>query len=758
MDRLASVEAPSGDRHRAQQRQDSKGIPKYLRPFLPYVDKRRDAHSIETFASSEPHKISLHTIKFWLRICDGSHKNHCLPDSLALSPGPQWLVDIQNNCIVPSQGKQRYVALSYVRGKPGSLCALLSNTHELQLQGSLLEAKLPRTIRDAMKLVSALGERYMWVDRLCIIQDDEVMKASQLRIMGAIYARAYFTIVAAQGRNDIHPLHNGLFTNDSFLEDVSCGCKRSIVDPSALRARGPLHCKSSSQTNQVKRQGGKFFGDVGGLDITHPIIVSNSSNGCSFVVPRPCHHNQPTSESDAGSVDAACTRQQSAMTKYCHHQAEKWKLWTVDQHGTHDTIMEEQYSRLQETKWYSRGWTFQEYLLSRRRLIFHGNTVNWECHCASWHENQRLISPESCSTPLPHTDFGLIVEPWPNFHRYGRVASMFSLRDLTYDEDVLDAFSGVLDAFGRVFKGGFISGLPQMLFDAALLWQPYSPMRRRMPSSNTAKTTGVVVLPSWSWVGWQGELNSESWRSGCSYIRQHNQDNPMDNDAELEDTQPSSWVTTSTVEWHHHSNPADKDWGRWTLIEGLSASALDEDGWTEHTCFQTHHPYFTHRCDPLQGFWHPIPLLLQSDSSPFTNVGAPFIRTRRTTRAELQISSFFLNKKASMCCTAVLSTQDHNWAGVLRLNNQLEENSILKGEVCDLLEISAGSVRDQESDAVSFDEWFLEECPRRSGHYDFINVLWVEWTAGIAYRKAAGRVGKTIWDTVAREVEDVVIG
>jgi len=29
----------------------------------------------------------------------------------------------------------------------------------------------------------------------------------------------------------------------------------------------------------------------------------------------------------------------------------------------------------------------------------------------------------------------------------------------------------------------------------------------------------VAVLPSWSWAGWQGNINSESWRSGYDYLR-----------------------------------------------------------------------------------------------------------------------------------------------------------------------------------------------------------------------------------------------
>ena len=57
--------------------------------------------------------------------------------------------------------------------------------------------KLPRTIRDAMLLVRLLGIGYLWVDSLCIVQDDEEHKSKQIANMGKIYQEACFVILAA---------------------------------------------------------------------------------------------------------------------------------------------------------------------------------------------------------------------------------------------------------------------------------------------------------------------------------------------------------------------------------------------------------------------------------------------------------------------------------------------------------------------------------------------------------------------------------
>ena len=46
-----------------------------------------------------------------------------------------------------------------------------------------------------MDLVSALGERHLWVDTLCIVQDNEETKHDLISKIDAIYARAVAMIM-----------------------------------------------------------------------------------------------------------------------------------------------------------------------------------------------------------------------------------------------------------------------------------------------------------------------------------------------------------------------------------------------------------------------------------------------------------------------------------------------------------------------------------------------------------------------------------
>ena len=55
------------------------------------------------------------------------------------------------------------------------------------------------TIDNAIKVVQALGMRYLWADAVCNDQADIAQKMSQVKIMNLIYAGAFATIIALQG-------------------------------------------------------------------------------------------------------------------------------------------------------------------------------------------------------------------------------------------------------------------------------------------------------------------------------------------------------------------------------------------------------------------------------------------------------------------------------------------------------------------------------------------------------------------------------
>ena len=78
---------------------------------------------------------------------------------------------------------------------------LYSNMESLMRKDGLLEVvhALPQTITDAIEVVKGMGERYLWTDALCILQENTTESLEQISYMDRVYSGAICTIVAAQG-------------------------------------------------------------------------------------------------------------------------------------------------------------------------------------------------------------------------------------------------------------------------------------------------------------------------------------------------------------------------------------------------------------------------------------------------------------------------------------------------------------------------------------------------------------------------------
>ena len=118
------------------------------------------------------------------------------------------LIDVHTNSIICPSGNTRYVALSYVWGRvevtQNLTRCLKSNVGTLEQPGSLIRPEfyegIPWTVRDAIEVVRKVGLRYLWVDSLCIVQDDDTgEKADVISKMELVYGGAFLTIMAATG-------------------------------------------------------------------------------------------------------------------------------------------------------------------------------------------------------------------------------------------------------------------------------------------------------------------------------------------------------------------------------------------------------------------------------------------------------------------------------------------------------------------------------------------------------------------------------
>ncbi len=92
-----------------------------------------------------------------------------------------------------------YVALSHCWGNTRHITTEKNNI-EGHKKGIPLQ-RLPKTLQDAIVFTKSIGLRYLWIDSLCIVQDDMNDWKNEAAKMSDVYRNAYCTI-AATGSND----------------------------------------------------------------------------------------------------------------------------------------------------------------------------------------------------------------------------------------------------------------------------------------------------------------------------------------------------------------------------------------------------------------------------------------------------------------------------------------------------------------------------------------------------------------------------
>ena len=169
----------------------------------------------------------LSLIQRWRDLCHTRHGDTCdLPAWLDTEEGLTGLrlLDVQEMCIVQiDTSPPPYAVLSYVWGASDleHICTTQStNLSKRTRSKSLMNVHLPETIKDAIYLLPKIGLRYLWVDALCIVQDDSADKAVQVAQMDVIAARSELTIIAASNASRSQGLAN-LYTRKPLQDRVT---------------------------------------------------------------------------------------------------------------------------------------------------------------------------------------------------------------------------------------------------------------------------------------------------------------------------------------------------------------------------------------------------------------------------------------------------------------------------------------------------------------------------------------------------------
>ncbi|KAI1400944.1 heterokaryon incompatibility protein-domain-containing protein [Hypoxylon fuscum] len=146
------------------------------------------------------------TAKVWLENCLSKHQSCSSKVPTAALPSRYLDINdgVHDDKIFLRDGgaeiDHRYVALSHCWGTAHQL-RTTSTTFQGHKQGIPIH-RLPNTFKDAVQVVRALGLRYLWIDSLCIVQDDIEDWRKESGKMAEIYRNAHFVLAAARSDSD----------------------------------------------------------------------------------------------------------------------------------------------------------------------------------------------------------------------------------------------------------------------------------------------------------------------------------------------------------------------------------------------------------------------------------------------------------------------------------------------------------------------------------------------------------------------------
>lgn len=178
-------------------------------------------------------------VRQYLDECYGVHKN-CPAHITPTLPTRVIAIAMESGSIsarlYTSRENERaeYVALSYCWGGKQRY-ATTSSTLESMHQDLPL-TKLPQTILDAILVTAKLGIRFLWVDALCIIQDNAADRIAEVNFMSFIYKNATLTIAASNASSVSEGFLMTIPTSRSFYvrSCYSTGTSLSLVKYSSI--------------------------------------------------------------------------------------------------------------------------------------------------------------------------------------------------------------------------------------------------------------------------------------------------------------------------------------------------------------------------------------------------------------------------------------------------------------------------------------------------------------------------------------------
>jgi hypothetical protein len=204
-------------------------------------------------------KIAFRRLASWIGDCSANHQL-CRPAPMNPSL-PTRVLDVlasdRSVALLGTRGQRgRYMALSHSWGMSSRLMATASTLEDLK--GGIAISFLPKTFQGAIHITKKLGIKYLWIDCLCIVQDDPLDWEREASAMGQVYRSSYLTLSAASSTDS----NTGCFpsrTQDSYITPGTL----SLGYQTTRDATGPDSCTLTfSQSSQPGKTSHAFIRGV----------------------------------------------------------------------------------------------------------------------------------------------------------------------------------------------------------------------------------------------------------------------------------------------------------------------------------------------------------------------------------------------------------------------------------------------------------------------------------------------------------------
>ena len=155
--------------------------------------------------------LSMRRLEDRLRLCNRTHGATCAAWRLLNAELPTRVLDVgvdstaaRIRLVEPVNMRSAYITLSHRWGDRTDIVMTTRSTIQ-EFRNGIDMNMLPKVFADAVFACRQLRVRYLWIDTLCILQDDESDWERESARMADIYANSYLTIAASSSPHTCFP-------------------------------------------------------------------------------------------------------------------------------------------------------------------------------------------------------------------------------------------------------------------------------------------------------------------------------------------------------------------------------------------------------------------------------------------------------------------------------------------------------------------------------------------------------------------------